>query len=273
MPFLSINDYTVPLAAAQPQKRFVRRRARRGQGITGDHRENRLGGGLRSWGCTTKPIHYSRLFALANLIIGNAHVWDFRNAGLTSSGGAGPVRGYSGVTMRFSGGPFADAHFMRLASAGTISLDAQLSTGKYCVLVKRYDGAAWRRYAFLDDGTKWYEGATTATTFGWFSIASGNIKLDGKNDAGSNAQNDIAEVVRMPWQPHSTMLAAWTGSKTTRWPQMPELEVKGSAQAESSLLAIGELGDAPLVPAKIDNEWSGTHGALGFTLHEQPEPY
>lgn len=271
MPFLSINDYTVPLAAAHPQKRVVRQRFRKGRGITGDIRETRLGGGLRSWECQTKPIHYSKLFALANLIVGNAHVWDFRNGGLTSSGGAGPVRGYSSVTMRFTGGPFSDAHHLRLASGGVLDLDAQL-TGPYCVIVRRYDGSAWRRYAFLDNAT-WYEGATTASTYGWFSVVSGNIRLEGQNDAGSNAQNDIAEVVRMPWRPHSTMLQAWTGSKTTRWPQMPELEVKGSAQAESSLLAIGEIGDAPLVAARIDNTWSGTHGVLGFTLHEQPEPY
>lgn len=268
--FIKILDYPVSVAARASSPRKPRQLTSSRKGLSGDTRTPHRAGDLKEWSYQTPLMDYSIAVALEKLIAGQGHVWDFYGASLQSSGGCGPNFGYGNIQMKFTGGPFDDEHFMRIKSSKQIKFRTQLASTQYTVLFKRYDGSVWKRYAFLDSGTKWREGATTGATLSWFSVSSGYVTLDGVNDAGSNADNDIAEMVVLPWRAHSDMLTVWTGSKTTRWSQLPVLEVSGDSFAESSLLVTGKVTGAAYQAAKIGSVQSGAHKSVSFDLVTQP---
>lgn len=282
--FLILNSYTVPLAYAVAQERTLRPRGQRRMSANGIERAARFQSGLRQWKCRTKPIHYSKLWALSQLIVGNAHVWSFQNANLWSSGGAGVQRGYSNtIRAQYASGPFSDAHRLYVPSSANIALRAQLRDGKqwWAQCVESLDGTTWRRTLFLDDASVYQAGVLVGSAFwgsntftGQWFFPSGSTPYDlslfGRDDGNANHDHYFAEVVvGRGWRPTSDMITTWA-ARTTRWPAMPVLEMKGQGQAESSINVIGDIGDSPLVSAMINGEFSGTHGQLDFTLYEQP---
>lgn len=270
MAFCTIHGLTVGVTRASPHRarRRARGRARRGA-ATGDETEARRTS-KEAHELVTDSMPPDEAESLENLLLGRGHVWTLAYD-LASSGAAG-IRQHAAAqvfTFLNTGAPYAGtdgAYQTRILSGQALDFIAGLTASRWTFLVSK--GTDF--YAFRSTGNHSKNGAIVASSsLPWCSRQSnGDVRLEGKNDAGVNANADFGQIVALPWLAPDTHVNAWTAWTTRRWGRLPVLDVSGSMIKRAAIFARAAFSQSGIDRASSSGTFQSNRRVVSFALTE-----
>ena len=254
MAFLELNGWTVPVAAGSVSEEPVEI-GERDRAFDGTYRSS-IRAVKRRWRMKTVPMIRSDAEALRGLLLGLGHYWSF-DTDLYSSKGLGPVAGYS-ATQSSTGGRFGGK-----VSVTSISYAAGLPSS-WTVLVSRWSGTAWEKYAVRSDGAKWKDGARNdALSTTWLSVSGGTVTLTGTSTS-------FDELIVLPYLATDAQIQAWH-ALTVPFSALPRINATGDLvqrTASSPLVVQCQVMNEEIVQFAKGGAWHKDGKVIEFVLEE-----
>lgn len=265
MPFLSINNQTVPVRDRTPSRKpsFKGRRERSRAGQMRDGRRDKK----RRLSLTSVVSDIAAADALRHLIQGEGHYFSFDN-GLDASTGLQPSLNAT-VKLVTSGGKFNG--FAEVESAGSMAIDAQLpEEWTVSAWIDDGTGAGFEAIALRSDNTQFESGVSGS--FGVQNVlseSSGILTILGVDRAGANAAVKIDELVVLPWFAVDAQIAAWHGLATSFSP-LPFLNITGDMIEETNGIRVrGNITSQSYIQRGTSSDFRNSDIITEFELIER----